>query len=289
MKGVILAGGSGTRLRPLTSVVSKQLLPIYDKPMIYYPLSTLIHAGVNDCLIISTPIDTPRIQDLLGEGDHLGMKISYLVQDKPEGIAQGVSLASDFTKKEKFWFILGDNLFHGPSFGAKLKNIADSESIGAHIFAYRVMDPREYGVVTIDESTEEVLGFIEKPLTNHPGWAVPGLYLLDSKSEEYFKKLSPSSRGEYEILDLLNEYRKNHSLRMTRISRGDAWFDLGSIENLHIGSQFVHAIQSRQGQLIGSPEEAALRAGLIQKDHFLQYLEKQSKSTYFEYLRNHYL
>lgn len=289
MKGVILAGGSGTRLRPLTAVVSKQLLPVFDKPMIYYPLSTLIHAGVNEVLIISTPTDTPRIESLLGEGKDFGIKISYLVQERPEGLAQGVDMASNFAKGEKFWFILGDNFFHGPAFGVNLKVVSESHSEGALIFAYRVMDPRAYGVVTFDDKTENIIDLIEKPDTVSPGWAVPGLYRFDSSAQEHFKKLKPSKRGELEIIDLLNEYRMSNSLTMTRISRGNAWFDLGSIESLQIGAQFVQAIQSRQGQLIGSPEEASLRAGFLEEQKFLKYLESQPNSTYYELLRSYFI
>ena len=289
MKGVILAGGSGTRLRPLTTVVSKQLLPVFDKPMIYYPLSTLIHAGVSDILIISTPIDTPRIKELLGDGRDFGIKVSYLVQERPEGLAQGVNMASTFADGENFWFILGDNFFHGPAFGVHLKLISESCNDGALIFAYRVMDPRAYGVVTFDDKTEEIIDLIEKPDLDSPGWAVPGLYRFDSKAQEHFKKLKPSKRGELEIIDLLNEYRKSNSLQMTRISRGNAWFDLGSIESLQIGAQFVQAIQSRQGQLIGSPEEACLRAGFLKEKDFVGYLERQPKSTYYEFLRSYFV
>jgi glucose-1-phosphate thymidylyltransferase len=289
MKGVILAGGSGSRLRPLTTVVSKQLLPVFDKPMIYYPLSTLIHAGVNDVLIISTPLDTPRIQELLGTGKDFGVKISYLVQDKPEGLAQGVNMTKDFANGENFWFILGDNFFHGPAFGINLKLISDNHNDGALIFAYRVMDPRAYGVVTFDDKTEEVIDLIEKPDSKMPGWAVPGLYRFDSTAYEHYKKLHPSKRGEFEIIDLLNEYRKSNQLTMTRISRGNAWFDLGSVESLQIGSQFVQAIQSRQGQLIGSPEEASFRAGFLREDHLLEYLAHQPSSTYYEFLRSYFI
>ena len=289
MKGVILAGGSGTRLRPLTTVVSKQLLPVFDKPMIYYPLSTLIHAGVNDVLIISTPLDTPRIQELLGDGEDFGIKISYLVQARPEGLAQGVNMATTFSNGEKFWFILGDNFFHGPAFGMNLKVISDNHDEGALIFAYRVMDPRAYGVVTFNEQTEEVIELVEKPDSDKPGWAVPGLYRFDSSANMHFQKLKPSLRGELEIIDLLNEYRKSKSLTMTRVSRGNAWFDLGSIESLQIGAQFVQAIQSRQGQLIGSPEEASLRAGFLQEEQFLKYLTKQPGSTYYEFLRSYFI
>lgn len=289
MKGVILAGGSGTRLRPLTAVVSKQLLPVFDKPMIYYPLSTLIHAGVNDVLIISTPTDTPRIKELLGNGTDFGIHISYLVQDKPEGLAQGVNMASSFANGENFWFILGDNFFHGPAFGINLKVISNQHKEGALIFAYRVINSRSYGVVTFDNQSDKVLDLIEKPDSDRPGWAVPGLYRFDSTASEHFKKLVPSLRGELEIIDLLNEYRKKNLLSITKISRGNAWFDLGSIESLQIGAQFVQALQSRQGQLIGSPEEAAVRGGFLTKDRFVAQLQDKPESTYYEFLRSHFI
>lgn len=287
MKGVILAGGSGTRLRPLTQVTSKQLLPVFDKPMIYYPLSTLIHAGVNEVLIISTPVDTPRIEELLGDGLQFGIRISYMVQDKPEGLAQGVNMASGFANGENFWFILGDNFFHGPAFGANLKQFSDSHEEGSLIFAYRVMDPSAYGVVTFVGDSDEIAELIEKPKVSKPGWAIPGLYRFDAKASLYFQNIKPSPRGELEIIDLLEQYKNFNSLTVQKISRGNAWFDLGSVESLQIGSQFVQAIQSRQGQLIGSPEEAALRAGFLSEDRFHKNLEEQPQSSYYELLRSY--
>jgi glucose-1-phosphate thymidylyltransferase len=287
MKGVVLAGGSGTRLRPLTQVTSKQLLPVFDKPMIYYPLSTLMHAGVDEVLIISTPIDTPRIQDLLGGGSQFGITIKYLVQEKPEGLAQGVNMASSFANGENFWFILGDNFFHGPAFGANLKDISKSHKDGSLIFAYRVLDPRSYGVVTFDEESDEIKELVEKPQVNKPGWAIPGLYLFDAKASLHFQKIRPSSRGELEIIDLLDEYRISGALNVQKISRGNAWFDLGSVESLQIGAQFVQAIQSRQGQLIGSPEEAAVNAGYLSDDVFQELLRHQPQSAYYDLLRSY--
>lgn len=287
MKGVILAGGNGTRLRPLTQVTSKQLLPVFDKPMIYYPLSTLVHAGVDEILIISTPVDTPRIEELLGDGLQFGIRISYMVQDKPEGLAQGVYMASSFAKGENFWFILGDNFFHGPAFGANLKQFSDSHTEGALIFAYRVMNPSAYGVVTFFGDSDEVEELIEKPKVSKPGWAIPGLYLFDAKAPLHFQNIKPSPRGELEIIDLLDQYKELRSLTVQKISRGNAWFDLGSVESLQIGSQFVQAIQSRQGQLIGSPEEAALHAGFLSEDKFNKKLEEQPQSPYYELLRSY--
>jgi len=287
MKGVILAGGSGTRLRPLTQVTSKQLLPVFDKPMIYYPLSTLIHAGVNEVLIISTPVDTPRIEELLGDGYQLGISISYMVQEKPEGLAQGVNMASSFANGENFWFILGDNFFHGPAFGVNLKQVSEAHKEGSLIFAYRVMDPSAYGVVTFNTDTDEIAELVEKPRNSKPGWAIPGLYRFDAKATTYFKNIKPSSRGEFEIIDLLEEYRISKSLHVEKISRGNAWFDLGSVESLQIGSQFVQAIQSRQGQLIGSPEEAALRSGFLSEENFYNRLNEQPQSAYYDLLRSY--
>lgn len=287
MKGVILAGGSGTRLRPLTQVTSKQLLPVFDKPMIYYPLSTLVHAGVDEILVISTPVDTPRIEELLGDGLQFGIQISYMVQDRPEGLAQGVNMASNFAKGENFWFILGDNFFHGPAFGANLKQFSDSHTEGSLIFAYRVMDPSAYGVVTFFGDSDVVAELIEKPNVSKPGWAIPGLYLFDSKAPLHFQNIKPSPRGELEIIDLLDQYKESKSLTVQKISRGNAWFDLGSVESLQIGSQFVQAIQSRQGQLIGSPEEAALRAGFLSEDRFHKKLKEQPQSSYYELLRSY--
>ncbi len=286
VKGVILAGGSGTRLRPLTQVVSKQLLPVFDKPMIYYPLSTLIHAGVDEVLIISTPVDTPKIRKLLGDGSQFGVTISYTVQENPEGLAHGVNLAASFTNGENFWFILGDNFFHGPAFGYNLREYSDKYSDGSLIFAYRVMDPRAYGVVLFKDDTEEVAELIEKPGINNPGWAIPGLYRFDAKAFDHFLRVTPSNRGELEIIDLLCEYKDSGALRVQKISRGNAWFDLGTVEALLIGSQYVNAIQTRQGQLIGSPEEAALRAGLLSDDNFSRIVNSSPSSSYYDLLRN---
>jgi glucose-1-phosphate thymidylyltransferase len=286
MKGVILAGGSGTRLRPLTQVVSKQLLPVFDKPMIYYPLSTLLHAGVDEILIISTPEDTPRIESLLQTGDQFGISISYMVQANPEGLAQGVQMATSFSKGENFWFILGDNFFHGPAFGAELKYLSEKHPSGALIFAYRVMDPRSYGVVSFAEHSDEVVGLVEKPKIQSPGWAIPGLYRFDSMANTFCGRINPSSRGEYEIIDLLEEYRASGTLKVSKVSRGNAWFDLGSVESLQVGAQFVEAIQSRQGQLIGSPEEASLRAGFLSEQKFFDRLALQPNSSYYQLLRS---
>lgn len=255
MKGIILAGGSGTRLRPCTLVVGKQLLPVYDKPMVYYPLSTLIHAGVDDILIVTTPEESAQFKKLLNDGKQFGISISYLTQEKPEGIAQGIQLAERFIQNEPFWFILGDNLFHGPSFGTQLSGKV--RSAGCTIFAYRVADPSAYGVVTFKEGSDEVESIVEKPIDSLSKWAIPGLYYFDETCSEKARFLKPSSRGEVEILALVEKYLEQGTLNAIKVSRGNAWFDLGTAANLLQAANFVQTIQTRQGLLIGSPEEAS--------------------------------
>ena len=286
MKGVILAGGAGTRLRPLTSVVCKQLLPVYDKPMIYYPLSTLIHAGVNEVLLITSPDQLDNFKNLLGNGSQFGISIEYQVQLTPGGLPQGVSLAEEFLAGEDFWFILGDNLFHGPDFGASLKDNVVPNKMGATIFAYRVSNVSQYGVVNFGAPDENVLSVEEKPQTSGSGWAIPGLYFFDNRAIKFANSLVPSKRGEYEIIDLIQKYLQEGTLRVRKISRGNAWFDLGTTENLLSGSNFVHLLQTRQGMLVGSPEEAALNAQTLLKDTFNKIVEVQSESTYFQTLRH---
>ena len=264
MKGIILAGGTGSRLLPVTSTVSKQLLPVYDKPMIYYPLSTLIFAGVDNVLVISTDAEIRRFQDLLGNGKNFGIQISYEVQDAPRGLAHGIQIASKFLDGEAFYFILGDNLFHGPDFGIQLKELhSSSQGNGAHIFAYRVSDPSQYGIISFSENDGSVKTLEEKPSKSLSNWAIPGLYFFDGTAGKRVQEISPSPRGELEIIDLLSSYLIDGSLHAHKVSRGNAWFDLGTPENLLIGAQFVHLIQSRQGMLVGSPEEAAFRLNLI--------------------------
>ena len=285
MKGVILAGGTGTRLMPLTKVVSKQLLPVYDKPVIYYPLSTLIHAGVTEVLIISTPRDISYIENLLEDGSHLGIKIHYLIQEFPRGLADGVRISEEFTNGEKFWFILGDNLFHGPDFGVSLQNHF-SENIGSTVFAYRVADPRAYGVVEFDKDGSTVTKLTEKPDQPNSNWVIPGLYIFDGDAPKLSATIKPSLRGELEIIDLLDAYLCQDRLNVRKISRGNAWFDLGTSENLLIASQFVHSIQTRQGQLVGSPEEASFNAQLIDNEHFRLVAQKFEKNDYGKNLFN---
>jgi glucose-1-phosphate thymidylyltransferase len=278
MKGIILAGGEGTRLRPCTLVVGKQLLPVFDKPMIYYPLSTLIHAGVTEVLIVTTPQEVERFRLLLSDGKQFGICISYVVQQNPGGIPQGIVLAEDFLNGEGFWFILGDNLFHGPEFGARLKDIPGD--FGAHIFTYRVKDPSAYGVANFKNSENEISSLVEKPQNGISKWAIPGIYRLDISAVDKAKNLLPSKRGELEIIDLLNGYLLSGSLRAHKVSRGNAWFDLGTAENLLQAAIFVESLQSRQGLLVGSPEEAAYSAGHINASDLLKYLEKLGKNEY---------
>ena len=279
MKGVILAGGSGTRLRPLTTVVGKQLLPVYDKPMIYYPLTTLILAGVTKILLITTPVEISRFQNLLGDGSNFGIKIYYEVQEEPKGLAQGVQIAESFTMQDPFWFILGDNLFHGPGFGLQLGEVTTAKN-GAHIFAYRVSDPSQYGVVRFSDKEDEIIEIIEKPEEYVSNWAIPGLYYFDGTAAERSRDIAPSKRGELEITDLLEDYKNSNELTAHRVSRGNAWFDLGTPENLLTGSEFVHLVQSRQGLLVGSPEEAAFQKGLLTARAFASRFSDVSMSSY---------
>jgi glucose-1-phosphate thymidylyltransferase len=287
MKGIILAGGSGTRLRPMTEVVCKQLLPVYDKPMIYYPLSTLIHAGVNDVLLICSPEELNRFRSLLGQGEKFGIKIDYAVQENPEGLPQGILIGEEFIQNQNFWFILGDNLFHGPDFGTSLKFTARNSHGGATAFAYRVSDVSQYGTVRFSEDSQTPFDLIEKPDSHEFGWAIPGLYHFDSSAVARTKVIKPSARGELEIIDLLQNYLVDDALEINRISRGNAWFDLGTAENLLTGSQFVHLIQSRQGLLVGSPEEASLNAGNLTQGAMDRILLNSPVSAYFDSLKHY--
>lgn len=279
MKGIILAGGSGTRLNPLTKVVGKQLLPVYDKPMVYYPLSTLILAGVTDVLVISTPLETDRFKQLLGDGSQFGITIRYKIQVEPKGLAQGIQLGREFLENEAFWFILGDNLFHGPEFGTRLseKPLVRKSS---HIFSYRVSDPSQYGVVRFLEDSDDPIEIVEKPTQFISNWAIPGLYFFDRTAIERADSVKPSIRGELEIIDVLRSYLVENDLSVDRISRGNAWFDLGTPESLMTGSHFVHLIQTRQGMLVGSPEEASYRKGLISISDVLERFDHTNSSLY---------
>jgi len=253
MKGVILAGGSGTRLHPLTKVTSKQLLPVYDKPMIYYPLTTLILAGVNEVLVITRPEDAPSFKTLLGDGSEFGISISYAEQEKPAGLAQAPLIAEDFLNGEGFCLILGDNFLYGSGLGRNLQNLNSVE--GATVFAYKVSDPTQYGVIEID-SNGKPISIEEKPKTPKSDLAIPGLYFFDKEIVSICKNLKPSARGELEITDAIKEYMTRGKLSVEVLPIGTAWLDMGSYESLLEAGEFVHIVQSRQGILIGDPANA---------------------------------
>ncbi|CAM8620229.1 sugar nucleotidyltransferase [Candidatus Planktophila dulcis] len=250
MKGVILAGGSGTRLHPLTKITSKQLLPVFDKPMIYYPLTTLILAGVSEVLIITRPEDSSSFERLLGDGSDFGIEITYSIQEKPAGLAQAPLIAERFLNGEGFCLILGDNFLYGSGLGRKLQNLTNIQ--GSTIFAYNVSDPTQYGVVEVD-SSGHALSIEEKPKVPKSDLAIPGLYFFDSEIIDICKKLNPSARGELEITDALKEYMRRGSLKVEILPIGTAWLDMGSFESLLEAGEFVHIVQSRQGILIGDP------------------------------------
>jgi glucose-1-phosphate thymidylyltransferase len=253
--------------------------------MIYYPLSTLIHAGVTEVLLVSSPNQLDRFVSLLKDGSQYGIRIEYQEQLIPAGLPQGITLAADFLSGESFWFVLGDNLFHGPDFGASLREFALENEDGAGVFAYRVSDVSQYGVVTFSSDGEKVATVEEKPSRRVSGWAIPGLYFFDNQAVDSARRLAISPRGEYEIIDLIKNYQSVGKLTVKRISRGNAWFDLGTTENLLTGSNFVHLIQTRQGQLVGSPEEAALNAGILSPQSFNSNIANSPDSSYFQNLR----
>ena len=261
MKGIVLAGGSGTRLYPVTRVVSKQLLPVYDKPMIYYPLSTLMLAGIRDIMIISTPADLPQFQRLLGDGSALGVRFTYRVQETPDGIAQAFLIADDWLQGAPCALALGDNLVFADHLGISLRSAA-SRPEGATVFAYQVRDPERYGVVSFDASGR-ALEIVEKPAAPLSNWAVTGLYFYDARVSEIARQIRPSARGELEITDLNRVYLEEGSLHVERLSRGYAWLDAGTPDSLLQAATFVQTIQSRQGLLVGCPEEVAFRMGFI--------------------------
>lgn len=283
MKGIVLAGGSGSRLFPLTASVSKQLLPVYDKPTIYYPISTLMLAGIQDLLIISTPRDIPLIQNLLGNGSQFGVRFSYKVQERPEGIAQAFLLGEDFIDKSPCALILGDNLFYGHDV-TNLVTQSAQQKVGATVFAYHVKDPERYGVVDFDKSGR-ALSIEEKPLTPKSNWAVTGLYFYDGKVVEYAKSLKPSSRGELEITDLNKIYLERGILNVQLFGRSVTWLDTGTDEALLESSQFVHAIEKRQGLKIACLEEVALFKGFISQKELIETTRSYPNSGYGAYVK----
>ena len=281
MRGIILAGGSGTRLHPITQGVSKQLLPIYDKPMIYYPLSLLMMAGIREILIISTPEDTPNFQRILNDGSRLGINIQYAVQPSPDGLAQAFLIGEEFIGSEKVSLVLGDNIFYGSGLGTSLKSKLEID--GAHIFAYHVGNPKDYGVVEFD-GNNKVISIEEKPVNPKSNYAVPGLYFYDNSVIEIAKNIQPSQRGELEISSVNESYLSRGKLSVTVLDRGTAWLDTGTVDSLMAASEFVQVVEKRQGWKIGCIEEVAWREGLITTDQLLAIAEPLKKSGYGNYL-----
>jgi glucose-1-phosphate thymidylyltransferase len=282
MKGIVLAGGAGTRLHPLTRAASKQLLPVYNKPMIYYPLSTLMLAGIRDILIITTPDDLPRFRQLLGDGTELGVRFEYAEQARPEGLAQAFLIGADFIAGERVALVLGDNLFFGQGWSQLVKSIAAEQS-GATIFAHYVRDPERYGVVEFD-GDGRAIGIEEKPSTPRSNFAVPGLYFYDRDVTARARTLRPSARGELEITDLNASYLRDGQLSVRQLGRGIAWMDTGTHQSLLQAANFVEAIEERQGLMIGSIEEVAFRMGFIDAASLRQLAQSSAKSSYGQYL-----
>lgn len=282
MKGIILAGGSGTRLYPITKGISKQLMPVYDKPMIYYPLSVLMLAGIHEILIITTPEDSSQFRRLLGDGAELGCRFEYAVQAVPNGLAQAFVIGEQFIGKDKVALILGDNIFYGAGFSKLVQSFNDVD--GAAVFAYEVNDPERYGVVEFDEKNRAV-SIEEKPALPKSSYAVPGLYFYDNSVVEIAKNIAPSARGEYEITDVNKVYLQQGKLQVGIMNRGTAWLDTGTFDSLADASEFVRVIEKRQSQKIGCIEEVAYRMGFINQQQLLQLAGQYAKSGYGEYLR----
>ena len=281
MKGIILAGGTGSRLHPITQGISKQLTPVYDKPMIYYPLSTLMLAGIRDVLIITTPADQEQFQRLLGDGSRFGINLEYKVQPSPDGLAQAFILGADFIGNDPVALVLGDNIFYGPGLGTQLATYEQKD--GATVFAYRVADPRAYGVVEFDENFN-ALSIEEKPENPNSDYAIPGLYFYDSKVVEYARQIKPSPRGELEITDLNRVYLEQGKLKVEVLPRGTAWLDTGTFDSLADATNFIRTVQSRQGLSVGCPEEIAWRHGWLSDEQLRDIATPLVKSGYGSYL-----
>lgn len=283
MKGIILAGGSGTRLYPITKGISKQLMPIYDKPMIYYPLSTLMLAGIRDILIITAPHDLESFERLLGDGSDLGINLTYATQPSPDGLAQAFIIGEEFIGNDKVALILGDNIFHGHGFGQSLEKCTDPE--GGMIFAYHVSDPKRYGVVEFDKGNK-VLSVEEKPTDPKSNFAIVGLYFYDNDVVEIAKNIQPSERGELEITSVNDAYLQQGKLKVQLLDRGTAWLDTGTFESMNAAAQYVEVIEKRTGQKIGCPEEIAYKEGWMSAEQLKDLADKLEKSGYGKYLKN---